>query len=190
VVAAYGLGCLATGYLLVRATRGEDVRDEGSGRVGATNVGRVLGPQGFVITLLGDMAKAALAVGVGLWLGEGPRGGWLALLAVVGGHIWPAPLKFRGGRGIAPALGGLLALDVPLLLAVVAAGLLILLALRRFTGSGLLAVALAPGAALLLDRSLPVVGVVATLAALLWLAHRDHLGTAFTPKGRAGASAP
>jgi glycerol-3-phosphate acyltransferase PlsY len=136
------------------------------------------------------MAKAALAVSVGLWLGEGPRGGWLALLAVVCGHIWPAPLGFRGGRGIAPALGGLLALDAPLLLAVVATGLLILLALRRFTGSGLLAVALAPGAALLLGRNLPVVGMAATLAALLWLAHRDHLGTAFRSKGRAGASAP
>ena len=98
----YGVGCVAIGYLLVRAKRGTDVRAVGSGRVGATNVGRVLGRWGFAWTLLGDMAKAVVAVRLGLWLGDGPRGAWLALLAVVCGHIWPVPLRFRGGRGVAP----------------------------------------------------------------------------------------
>ena len=181
VLAGYCLGCLATGYLLVRAVGGGDVRAAGSGRVGATNAGRVLGRRGFLLTLLGDMAKAAAAVALGLWLG-GQRGGWLALPAVVCGHIWPAPLGFRGGRGVAPAMGGLLALDPVLLLAIIGAGLLILFPLRRFMASGLLAVALAPLLALALGRPAPAVGVVTLLAALLWLAHRDHLRTAFIHK--------
>jgi glycerol-3-phosphate acyltransferase PlsY len=88
---------------------------------------------------------------------------------------------------VAPALGGLLALDPALLLAIIGMGLLILLPLRRVMASGLLAVALAPGLVLILGRPAPVAGVLALLAALLWLAHRDHLRTAFSPSARAGA---
>lgn len=186
ILAGYGLGSLTVGYLLVRSARGADLRASGSGRVGATNAGRVLGRWGFVLTLFGDMAKAAAAVALGTWLGQGQRGAWLALLAVVCGHIWPAPLGFRGGRGIAPALGGLLTLDPVMLLAIIGAGLLILVPLRRFMASGLLAIALAPLLALPLGRPLPVAGMLVVLAGLIWLAHRDHLQTAFSPKSPSG----
>lgn len=86
ILASYALGCLATGYYWVRWQTGQDIRRLGSGGVGARNVGRVLGPWGFTITLLGDAAKGALAVGLGTWCGAGPggHGG-----ADAGGGGWP-----------------------------------------------------------------------------------------------------
>ena len=62
MLAAYGLGCLTTGYYLVRLRTGQDIRGLGSGSVGARNVGRILGKSGFFITLAGDSGKGALAV--------------------------------------------------------------------------------------------------------------------------------
>src|SRR5215472_4005302 len=92
---AYLLGCFTTGYYLVRARAGQDIRELGSGSVGARNVGRVLGWPGFVLTLLGDFVKGALAVWGVRFLTNDPRLVEIALLAVVMGHIWPAQLRFH-----------------------------------------------------------------------------------------------
>ena len=62
VLGAYLLGCFATGYYLVRARTGRDIREIESGSTGTSNVGRVLGKSGYLLTVLGDMAKGALAV--------------------------------------------------------------------------------------------------------------------------------
>jgi glycerol-3-phosphate acyltransferase PlsY len=108
---AYALGCFSPGWWLVRRKIGGDLRALGSGVTGATNAARVLGPRtGFLVLAL-DAAKAALAVLLARWLA--PADAWhvLALPAVVAGHIWPAPLRFRGGRGAGPLLGGCLALN-------------------------------------------------------------------------------
>ncbi len=59
---AYVLGCFTTGYYLVRVCTGRDIRDEGSGSVGAKNVGRLLGWTGFIVTVFGDVAKGSFAV--------------------------------------------------------------------------------------------------------------------------------
>src|ERR1051326_4572526 len=119
-VGAYLLGCFATGYYLVRLRTGQDIRELGSGNVGATNVGRALGTRGFVLTFLGDAAKGALAVSLArllpgpLWLAD------VAMIAVVAGHIWPIPLRGRGGKGGATTLGALAVLDVSLTLLLLA----------------------------------------------------------------------
>ena len=98
---AYLLGCLATGYYLVRARTGRDIREIDSGSTGARNVGRVLGKTGFGLTVLGDFGKGALAVwGARHWTHDHQLAA-LAMLAVVAGHIWPAQLRFRGGKGVA-----------------------------------------------------------------------------------------
>jgi len=111
ILTGYVLGCFASGYYLVRWRTGDDVRVVGSGSAGATNVGRVLGWQGFWLTVSFDFLKGFFAV----WLAEHfhlkPAGVMLTLLAVVAGHIWPVQLWFRGGRGVATALGGLTIFD-------------------------------------------------------------------------------
>lgn len=111
LVGAYALGGVSAGWWLVRGVGGGDVRSQGSGATGATNASRVLGVKGFIIVLALDAAKAALAV-LGVRALD-PASAWtaLALPAVIAGHIWPVWLRFRGGRGAGPLLGGCLALN-------------------------------------------------------------------------------
>lgn len=116
-LSAYLLGCCTTGYYLVRARTGQDIREVGSGSVGARNVSRMLHWPGFVLTLLGDFTKGAFAVwGAGL-LSNDPHLVDFAVLAVVAGHIWPAQLRFRGGKGMATSIGALCLFDFHLALA-------------------------------------------------------------------------
>ena len=115
-LAAYLLGSIPTGYLLTKLLKGQDIRQAGSGNVGATNVARVVGKVPGLIVLLLDAGKGALAAGPmpGWWPGaDAPALSMLRLLAgmaVVIGHDYPCFLRFRGGKGIATAMGVLLAL--------------------------------------------------------------------------------
>lgn len=179
--AAYCLGCCATGYYLVRWRAGRDLRDVGSGSVGAKNAGRVLGWPGFLLTLMGDFAKGALAVWAARHFTKDDRLVALALLAVVIGHIWPAQLRFRGGKGISTSLGGVLMLSAPLALAFVflfAAGFALL---RKTVLPGLFAFACLPlvsmywasdPVALTTPGRTVALGI---LAGLILLAHRRNL---------------
>src|SRR5690349_12036601 len=100
VLICYVLGSFTSGYYWVRWRTGQDIRLLGSGNVGAKNVGRLLGPTGFCITLLMDVAKGAIAVGVGIYAGLGSDAIVACILAVVAGHNWPAQLRFQGGKGV------------------------------------------------------------------------------------------
>ena len=101
---AYALGCFTTGYYLVRMWTGQDLRELGSGNVGAKNVGRVLGKTGFFLTLLADFGKGAFTIWAARHFTTDPRAVAVAALAVVAGHIWPVQLLFRGGKGMATSL--------------------------------------------------------------------------------------
>src|SRR5437879_3228327 len=79
---AYVLGCFTTGYYLVRWWSGQDIRDFGSGNVGARNAGRLLGWMGFLVTLLGDSAKGAFAVWAARHFAQDDRLAGIAMLAV------------------------------------------------------------------------------------------------------------
>jgi glycerol-3-phosphate acyltransferase PlsY len=112
VLGAYLLGCFATGYYLVRARAGKDIREIESGSTGARNAGRILGKSGFTLAALGDLGKGALAVWFAAEFASHSRTTMaLAVLAVVVGHIWPAQLHFRGGKGVATSFGALLMFD-------------------------------------------------------------------------------
>jgi glycerol-3-phosphate acyltransferase PlsY len=175
ILVSYGLGCLNSGYYLVRWRRGQDIRRYGSGNSGARNAGRILGRGGFAITFVGDMLKGALAVGLALWFKLNEVGLVLALLAVVVGHIWPVQLGWRGGKGVATALGAVLVFDPVLTFLLIGLFGLIWLGSRRFTLSGLVVVAAAPVVAAALGRPwLNVSGLM--LAVLLILgAHGQNI---------------
>ncbi|HYG36323.1 MAG TPA: glycerol-3-phosphate acyltransferase [Clostridia bacterium] len=182
VLGAYLLGCFTTGYYLIRRRTGQDVRNLGSGNVGARNIGRLFGWKGFALTLAGDFAKGACAVWVAGYFTPGAP--WLALpmLAVVVGHIWPVQLRFRGGKGIATSLGALVAYDVHLAFAFLALFVCLLALMRRTVLPCLLAFAFLPWISFYLDRdgtnlsssSLKVVSLL-VLAAVIWIAHRKNL---------------
>lgn len=114
LVAAYLLGSIPFGYLIVRAKEGTDVRETGSGGTGATNVSRRAGKAAGVITLALDAAKGTLAVGLARWL-TAPNfdvNWWVAAAAILAvlGHIFPVWLRFHGGKGVATGVGVFLAL--------------------------------------------------------------------------------
>ena len=175
ILISYALGCFTTGYYLVRFRTGEDIRDQGSGNVGARNVGRVRGPFGFFITLLFDVAKGALAVKTAIYFGLGPGGTVLAMLAVVVGHIWPAQLRFQGGKGIGPSLGALLVYDWVLVVLMAVVFLVTLSWCRRFTISGLVAFAVAPLLLAAGDPGMTKVVGISVLAILVLIAHRKNI---------------
>jgi glycerol-3-phosphate acyltransferase PlsY len=114
VVAAYLIGSIPSGYLIVSATKGKDVRETGSGGTGATNVTRSAGKAAGVATLVLDALKGLVAVEIARTVASSDGAvNWavaLASVAVVVGHCFPVWLKFRGGKGVATAAGVFLAL--------------------------------------------------------------------------------
>jgi acyl phosphate:glycerol-3-phosphate acyltransferase len=153
-IASYLLGSIPFGYILVRIFHGEDVRQSGSGNIGATNVARkspVLG----AITLLLDAAKGAAAVALGLSFSPTAIGymdylhrhlslqqlrlatlyGALAAFSAIVGHMFPLWLKFRGGKGVATALGSF-ALLAPKAVVVAAAVFLVIVLIFRYVSLG------------------------------------------------------
>jgi glycerol-3-phosphate acyltransferase PlsY len=162
---------------------GTDVRAHGTGVTGATNVGRILGRGALVLVIVLDLAKGAAPVAVGRRLGLDDS--WLGLIAfaTVAGHIWPAHLRFRGGKGAAPACGAWLALDWRLVAIVpIAAGGFAVL--RRFTPSGLLAVLFIPVVAWWSGAAPSLVAWTAATVALLWWAHRSNLRSLLLERSR------
>ena len=176
-LAAYLLGCFTTGYYLVRLRVGSDLRELGSGSVGARNVGRLLGWQGFFLTVLGDFGKGALAV----WAaGRYSADAWLvliAMLAVVVGHVWPVQLRFRGGKGMSTSLGALLIYDFRLALVFTLLFAAMFALLRKTVVPGLVALASMPVASWYLTRDPAEVIGTSVLAALVLFAHRKNLVT-------------
>jgi acyl phosphate:glycerol-3-phosphate acyltransferase len=180
VVLAYAIGCVATGYYLVRWRTGWDVRAHGTGSSGATNAARVLGKPAFALVFAVDLAKGALAVALARWLSDDAAVTSLAAVAVTAGHVWPAQLGFRGGKGIATAWGAAwVYAPVVALLAAAAAGVAFL-AGTRFVLSGLIAVAAAPLIAAALGVSGPVLAGIAAQAVLVLVAHRDNIAGMMT----------
>ena len=118
---AYLLGSIPFGYLLVRLLRNEDVRSTGSGNIGATNVARSGGKGLGIATLALDMGKAFAAVEIAKHLAPGLYDVQVAAaIAAVMGHVFPVWLGFRGGKGVASALGVFLALTWPSALGILA----------------------------------------------------------------------
>ncbi|CAA9552273.1 MAG: Acyl-phosphate:glycerol-3-phosphate O-acyltransferase PlsY [uncultured Thermomicrobiales bacterium] len=175
VVIGYGLGCLSAGYYLVRLRTGGDVRAGGSGGLGATNVGRVLGRRGFVLVFLMDLAKGALATALAVWAGVGEVGIALTALAVTAGHVWPAQLGFRGGRGVATAWGAALVVMPWVALSALGVAIVVWVGLRRVTRSGLVGIAACPVLSAAFGRTMVETLGIAALAAVVLVAHRDHL---------------
>ena len=104
IIPFYLLGAFPTGYLLSKL-HGIDIASRGSGNVGATNVARVLGERAGILTLMGDVCKGALGVAIaGVIVGESWFSG-AAGIAVVLGHCFSIPPFFKGGKGVATALG-------------------------------------------------------------------------------------
>lgn len=144
LIVSYLVGGLMTGFLVAKLFKGHDLRVMGSGNIGARNAGRVLGPPGFVLTLAGDIIKAAAVVWVGIELGFPEHIQLLGFLAVIIGHLYPVFLRFHGGKGVASFIGGLIVFNWLSAVLVGVAFLLFYSIKRSLTVAGLFAFALSP----------------------------------------------
>jgi glycerol-3-phosphate acyltransferase PlsY len=108
-VIGYLLGSIPCGFLIVRLTAGADIRRQGSGNIGATNVFRKSRWAG-IGTLVLDGGKGFLAVLIARWMGGDPAWQAIAALAAILGHVFTVWLRFRGGKGVATGCGAYLAI--------------------------------------------------------------------------------
>jgi acyl-phosphate glycerol 3-phosphate acyltransferase len=187
LIAAYLLGSIPFGYLLVRLKEGADVRETGSGGTGATNVTRRAGKLAGIVTLALDAAKGALAIylarkfltpdfGINWWVAA-------ASIAVVVGHCFPVWLGFRGGKGVATGVGVFLALSPLAVTGALLVFILIVWATRYVSLGSIAATASFPLCVWLLSKFYrPVAGLREILAAsiiggaLIIFMHRANIG--------------
>ena len=173
---AYLLGSLSFAVLLVRLSTGKDIRAEGSGNAGATNVLRAHGKKlGLAVAAL-DIGKGALAVFLVRQATADPRYAAAAAFAAVLGHVFPIFYGFRGGKGVATAVGAFLVL-APLPTLVCIGIFIAVVAVTRYVsvGSIVAMVLLPPVAGALFDEPRPTVVAAAATAALIVVKHRENL---------------
>ena len=179
IFAAYLIGSLSFAVLVSRVFGLPDPRSYGSGNPGATNVLRTGNKAAAAVTLVGDACKGWLALSLALYfaprLGLGEATIACTLLAVFLGHLYPAFFGFKGGKGVATALGILLALSVYLGLAVAAIWLLIFALSRLSSLAALVAALAAPALALWLLDSRIVEASIVMLATLLIWRHKSNI---------------
>jgi glycerol-3-phosphate acyltransferase PlsY len=178
---AYLLGGICFGYYLVRLKCGVDIRDYGSGGVGARNVGRLLGKPGFIFVLLGDALKGVAAMEAACMLHAAPTAQSLVLVAVIAGHIWPLFLRFRGGRGIATAIGAYLAYDPLLTLLLLGMTGVLMIFRRGLILSGLAAFLFMPFLAFGLHFPHHSIAALTGSSIIILYAHRERIRKAFAP---------
>ncbi len=183
MAAAYLLGSIPFGLLVTRLAGLGDIRRIGSGNIGATNVLRTGRKSLALATLLLDVGKGAVAIGLAAgdrigFAGDefsAPLAAWLGGAALIG-HLFPIWLKFAGGKGVATSLGILAAIDWRLGLAAIAIWIAIAALFRYSSLSALGAALAAPLFAWGLGLAWPIILLCAFAAALVWWRHRANIG--------------
>jgi glycerol-3-phosphate acyltransferase PlsY len=174
IALAYLCGSVPVGFLLASLT-GVDIRRRGSGNIGATNVARVVGWREGVLTLLGDVLKGFLPVLLSLYFGFDPWAiFWIGLASFLG-HLYPVFLKFKGGKGVATALGILLAVAPAAAVILASVFALVATTSRAVSLASLIAAVLAPLVLWFLWYPLPFVGLSFVLALLIVVRHRENI---------------
>jgi glycerol-3-phosphate acyltransferase PlsY len=176
--AAYLLGSIPFGLLLTKIFGYGDIRNIGSGNIGATNVLRT-GNKGLAVaTLLLDGAKGALAVFIGRWLAIDPALPALLGFFAVLGHCFPVWLKFKGGKGVATALGFILALSWQLGLAMLGIWLIIAFAFRYSSLAALAAFITAPVLSWFMEMPILILPSLGLAVLIVWK-HRENIDRLF-----------
>jgi len=176
---AYLIGSISTGYLIVKAKTGQDIRTIGSGSTGATNVKRVLGKKWFFIVLLLDAFKGALPVilakyfiSTGAGLGLAPV---IASIAVIVGHSKSIFLQFKGGKSVASGVGTILALNWIAGLIIAAIWGTITYFSRYVSVGSIIALALSPFIMYFLKSPIAYVWYCALCAVYVIYLHRENI---------------
>jgi glycerol-3-phosphate acyltransferase PlsY len=173
---AYLFGAIPTGLLLTRRFGKEDIRKVGSGNIGATNVYRVAGRKLGIITLIGDCLKGVIPVVLAQQVFDF-SGTSLALVALAAfiGHCFPVYLGFKGGKGVATALGIFLVLSPLAVLTVLVVFVLFLWRWRYISLASIAAATAIVPAVFLTTGSWPIFIVTLVIAAIVIWRHKDNI---------------
>ena len=183
ILISYLIGSIPSAYLYGKFLKGIDIRQHGSGNVGATNVFRVLGKWPGIIVLVLDILKGVVAV-VLVFDALGLTGVFeriVLAVAVVSGHNWTIFLKFKGGKGIATSLGVLIGLTIriaairPVLLATILVWLACFLPTGLVSLASIVASVALPIIMLLTNQSIEIVCLGVTFAIFVVLRHRPNI---------------
>ena len=174
VILAYLLGSIPVGVVLSKL-KGQDPRKAGSGNIGATNVMRTVGKGLGILTLAGDIVKGFLPTWLCIHYDQPASIVAACGLAAFAGHVWPIYLGFRGGKGVATALGLFLGLKpavIPILLAVF---VFVLLKWRYVSLGSLAGTALMPILLILFGSPVEYIAVSLIVGLLIYYKHRDNI---------------
>lgn len=185
----YLLGAIPFGVLVSKCLGTVDPRTAGSRNVGFTNVLRVSGTKAGVLTLIGDMGKGWVAGWLGTQLFQAEWAIALTALTPILGHLYPVFLRFRGGKGVATALGAVLGVAPLVGLTLLGIWLLVVAIWRYSSGGALAAFGLFPLLSLLIRPSWEFVGFSLVVTALIGMKHRDNIARLWSgTESRIGSS--
>ena len=174
LICAYLLGSVPTGLLLARAF-GVNIRETGSGNIGATNVYRTMGRKIGILTLVGDCLKGLIPVLVAKWLDLPDV--WVAAIGLAAflGHVYTVFLRFKGGKGVATALGVFLGTTPLSLLGALAVFVLVLYRWRYVSAASMAAALVVPIIVTISTGKPELIAMSSAIAAIVIFRHRENI---------------
>lgn len=179
IIIAYLFGNISTSYIIGKKLAGVDIRTQGSGNAGSTNVLRTLGKKAGALTFVGDVLKGFIAVIIAKGIAymvhvDVVTGAYLAVVAVVIGHNYPVFLGFKGGKGVATSLGSMLAMN-PLIALACLGFFIIIVVLTKYVSLGsILGIGLSP-ILMLINHNMKGVLVTLFLTISVAYTHKENI---------------
>lgn len=179
IIIAYLLGNISTSYIVAKKLAGVDIRTQGSGNAGSTNVLRTLGKKAGAFTFAGDVLKGFIAVWIAKMIAyvlhiDVTICAYLAVVAVVLGHNYPVFLGFKGGKGVATSLGSMLAMN-PVTALTCLGFFIIIVALTKYVSLGsILGIGLSP-ILMIINHNLKGVWVTLFLTISVAYTHKENI---------------
>ncbi len=179
IIIAYLLGNISTSYIVAKRLAGVDIRTQGSGNAGSTNVLRTLGKKAGALTFIGDVLKGFIAVLIARLIAYGLHMdqsicAYIAVVAVVLGHNYPVFLGFKGGKGVATSLGSMLGMN-PLVALMCLGFFIIIVAITKYVSLGsILGIGLSP-IIMLINHNTKGVLVTLFLTISVAITHKENI---------------
>ena len=179
IITAYLLGKISTSYIVAKRLAGVDIRTQGSGNAGSTNVLRTLGKKAGALTFIGDVLKGLIAVLIARFIAYGVNlddttCAYIAVVAVVLGHNYPVFLGFKGGKGVATSLGSMLGMN-PLVALLCLGFFIIIVAITKYVSLGsILGIGLSP-VIMMINHNTKGVLVTLFLTISVVITHKENI---------------
>lgn len=179
IITAYLLGNISTSYIVAKRLAGVDIRTQGSGNAGSTNVLRTLGKKAGALTFIGDVLKGLIAVLIARFIAYGVNlddttCAYIAVVAVVLGHNYPVFLGFKGGKGVATSLGSMLGMN-PLVALLCLGFFIIIVAITKYVSLGsMLGIGLSP-VIMMINHNTKGVLVTLFLTISVVITHKENI---------------